>query len=606
MTTKKSQHDLPLTSLVSEWAKENEIEDEIEINDDQTGSTLRTILDIKDQGCTLYLESNEEDKTIFIYLYADFAIVRENSITAAALLVNEINAELPVGRLIAVVDKAYQFGYALDASSAPPSMEALNSVVGIANSVFENHFEELVKASDGLVSLPKIEDLDDAYPWDEIGGHEKILGWAKSLKHACHNPTSKEVWELIGSAAIMINGDPEYCLKIIKSIAKEAEINYVTFKNTDVIDMPSIHQLQELAPVIVYLEPGRWVVDGKDIDNETNEIAQSYEEFQEKLVSWLNSFTPESPVVLVTSIYDLDDIKDDLKQKGCFDLYMSLQDRSLELVGRDFIRQLGDEICGPSLISSQGKVGHFVNSFDTDKRDLTILALRRLHREESRKIEYIDLVDTEIHQLVEEGLIQEEVPEVRRNTAFHEAGHALTAVLESNGHNIPDYTSILPGASGFAGITVESHGFLMQQKDSGTYKDFRSDIRVALAGRAAEEILGGPLDTTYGCSSDLLDATKHCFKAFSTWGFAPSMEKEGQSESNLSIIFGTRTQSECAHLESLTRSFLEKEYQHVRDQLNHNKELLTKIADRLLEDPIVDQDELAEICAKFDIQVVKH
>jgi hypothetical protein len=78
MAIKKSQHNLPLTSLVSEWAKGNEIEDEIEINDDQTGSTLRTILDIKDQGCTLYLESNEEDKTIFIYLYADFAIVREN------------------------------------------------------------------------------------------------------------------------------------------------------------------------------------------------------------------------------------------------------------------------------------------------------------------------------------------------------------------------------------------------------------------------------------------------------------------------------------------------------------------------------------------------
>jgi hypothetical protein len=81
------------------------------------------------------------------------------------------------------------------------------------------------------------------------------------------------------------------------------------------------------------------------------------------------------------------------------------------------------------------------------------------------------------------------------------------------------------------------------------------------------------------------------------------MEKEGQSGSNLSIIRGTPTPSEYAHVEKLVREFVAEEYRYVIKTLTDNRGLLDDVAARLLWDPIVDQDELAELCIKHNVKV---
>ncbi len=50
----------------------------------------------------------------------------------------------------------------------------------------------------------------------------------------------------------------------------------------------------------------------------------------------------------------------------------------------------------------------------------------------------------------------------RRKTAYHEAGHACIAVIESQGRNVPDYCSIVP-ARDFAGIVMQSLSYVRLQ-----------------------------------------------------------------------------------------------------------------------------------------------
>ena len=84
------------------------------------------------------------------------------------------------------------------------------------------------------------------------------------------------------------------------------------------------------------------------------------------------------------------------------------------------------------------------------------------------------------------------------------------------------------------------------------------------------------------------------------------MDEPGQSESNLTVIYGDPTETEYAHIEKLTREFLAYEYKTVRDKLNQYKIVLEDIAKCLIDDPILDQNELAKICKKHKITVVEH
>ena len=79
------------------------------------------------------------------------------------------------------------------------------------------------------------------------------------------------------------------------------------------------------------------------------------------------------------------------------------------------------------------------------------------------------------------------------------------------------------------------------------------------------------------------------------------MEKAGQSESNLSVIIGEPTPSEYAHIEMLAREFVAEEYRYAVRKLTEHRALLNDVAERLLWDPVVDQDELTDICKKHGV-----
>ena len=168
------------------------------------------------------------------------------------------------------------------------------------------------------------------------------------------------------------------------------------------------------------------------------------------------------------------------------------------------------------------------------------------------------------------------------------------AALDSGGKNIPEYTSIVPSVA-FSGIVIESYAFHHAHDEMNTYRDFRHNIRICLAGRAAEEVIFGVEGISSGAAGDLENASRHASNAFAFWGFAPQMEKNGRSGSNLGVVFGKPSLSEMKHVETLVRQFLEEEYEVVKTMLEQNRSLLDAVAERLVADPILGQDELSAI-----------
>jgi len=94
-------------------------------------------------------------------------------------------------------------------------------------------------------------------------------------------------------------------------------------------------------------------------------------------------------------------------------------------------------------------------------------------------------------------------PEDRKLTAYHEIGHALTAILTDGATPVHKVT-ILPrgGALGFTATVPEQDNLHM------TKKAILASIDVAMGGRAAEELFFGNDQITTGCSDDLRKASQ--------------------------------------------------------------------------------------------------
>merc|ERR1719487_1030998 len=113
-------------------------------------------------------------------------------------------------------------------------------------------------------------------------------------------------------------------------------------------------------------------------------------------------------------------------------------------------------------------------------------------------------------------------PKRQRLVAYHEAGHAVAALLT------PDYVmvtkvTIIPRSNGAGGFTLFTPS--EERLESGMYskKYLESQLVVALGGRVAEEIIYGEDEVTTGASNDLQQVRSIARRMVAQWGFANDM-----------------------------------------------------------------------------------
>jgi len=438
--------------------------------------------------------------------------------------------------------------------------------------------------------------------WNLVQGNEPLIKWISEVNRAI-NLKDINNWMLAGRALLIINNSPDYVSRCLSRVAEDLDFNYLHLHFSIEDSLPKINNHLKQAPCIVYLDPKNWVNSLGELENTTNDSISRANEIRKHVLNLILKFNPNKPVIYITSNSDITEVNDDIKKVGGFERFLAIPDESFESIGISFMSLVGTGRCSVNLVKSPGKVGKLVDAnFESQElRGLAALGLQRLAVFEERSIEFLDLVHIATHDLLEEGVGSGSRTPVRRQTAFHESGHSVISMIESDGLNIPDYTSILPGASGFEGVSVGSYEYQMiRSKDNQTtYKQFRGRIRVLLAGRAGEEIAVGVEQISDGASSDLEQATRMASRYFAKCGFSPSMDQPGNSNANLYVIVQPVSESEQAQLEVMVRQFLQIEYDITLEILRKNFPLLHDVAERLMVDPVVDQAELREIFYKY-------
>jgi cell division protease FtsH len=185
--------------------------------------------------------------------------------------------------------------------------------------------------------------------------------------------------------------------------------------------------------------------------------------------------------------------------------------------------------------------------------------------------------------------------EERRNTAYHESGHALVAKLT-------------PGADPVHKVTIIPRGMalgLTQQvpiDDRHTYsRDFlEKQLRILFGGRAAEEIVLGHMTT--GAGNDLERATDLARKMVCEWGMSDQLGPMTFGKKEEQIFLGrdfTQVQDysegTAMEIDREVRRLILEAYNEARRLLEENIAVLHRMAERLLEKESIDGADIEDL-----------
>ena len=438
--------------------------------------------------------------------------------------------------------------------------------------------------------------LQSAHLWASFSRVSMLKRWAAELKSAVSNGADATVWRLTGKAAMIVHNDHKTCLELAKRIAFDANFNFIELDSNQIMELVgNSDYLQQKTPALVFVPQGEWSnrVDPKSDDDLTPVI-----QFQKKFSSYLEKIDPAHPLIFLTSCNAYQDISEELRQAGSFDRRFVISKPTLEEQGLAFLQQVGLEMCDSSLTAHPGKVGKLLDiHFDDDRRQgLIALAMQRIANKEKRLLTFKDLVGLGMQGSGETEALPETMSRANlERNAIHEAGHALVSMLDSGGTNIPEYSTIIQGED-YSGVVVESYGYHYSHDEQTSYAQMRHQIRISLAGRAAEElVLGIENVSAWGARSDLIKATGRAKQLMGLCGFSPSYEKHRSSRENLAVVEDAASISEDAHIENSARLFLAQQYDSVVNLIDSNRALLETITERLLKNKVLDQEDFLEI-----------
>jgi len=182
-------------------------------------------------------------------------------------------------------------------------------------------------------------------------------------------------------------------------------------------------------------------------------------------------------------------------------------------------------------------------------------------------------------------------PETRRRTAYHEAGHAIVGELLPEAHPV-NKVSILPRGMAL-GYTI---AMPTEDRYSQTQGEMEGSIAVLLAGRAAEMIVFGDMDT--GAANDLDRATDLARSMVCDFGMSEKLGpmRLGRRHGNPFLgrdIMEDRDYSEevARMIDSEVRALIERNYDRARDILAANQERLERIVACLMERESIEREE---------------
>jgi cell division protease FtsH len=185
----------------------------------------------------------------------------------------------------------------------------------------------------------------------------------------------------------------------------------------------------------------------------------------------------------------------------------------------------------------------------------------------------------------------------KRLTAYHEAGHAVIAFYTPDSDPIHKATIIPRG---------RALGMVMRLPENDRISMSRikllADLKVAMGGRLAEEMIFGTDKVTTGASSDIRMATNIARRMITEWGMSDKLGFLAYGDPQQEVFLG-HSVTQTRHMSEATSKVVDEEVRRIVDtcyeqakKLLHDKiKCLHNLAEALLEYETLSGDEIKEL-----------
>ena len=181
--------------------------------------------------------------------------------------------------------------------------------------------------------------------------------------------------------------------------------------------------------------------------------------------------------------------------------------------------------------------------------------------------------------------------EEKKNTAYHEAGHALIAAMTPGADPVHKVTIIPRGMA--LGLTMQ-----LPEADKHTYtKEFlEGTLAVLMGGRTAEEIFLGHITT--GAGNDIERATDIARNMVCEWGMS-NMDPLAYGKKEEAIFLGREiaqhrdfSEDTALQIDKEVKRIVSEAYEKAQNIVQSNRDTLERIALALLEREVLDANEV--------------
>lgn len=185
--------------------------------------------------------------------------------------------------------------------------------------------------------------------------------------------------------------------------------------------------------------------------------------------------------------------------------------------------------------------------------------------------------------------------EERRNTAYHESGHAILGYLLPKSDPVHKVTIIPRGRA--LGVTIQ-----LPEQDRYAYDRvyLTSRIAVLFGGRIAEEVFMNQMTT--GASNDFERATQIARDMVTRYGMSDTLgtmvyaENEGEVFLGRSVTRQTNMSEETMRkVDAEVRRILDEQYARARKMIEENREKIEAMTKALLEYETIDAEQIKDI-----------
>ena len=451
-----------------------------------------------------------------------------------------------------------------------------------------------------------LDDAKERVTFADVAGCDEAKEEVSELVDFLRDPTKfQNLGGRIPRGVLMVGSPGTGKTLLAKAIAGEAKVPFFSISGSDFVEMfvgvgaarvrDMFEQAKKQSPCIVFIDEidavGRQRGAGLGGGNDEREQTLN------ALLVEMDGFEGASGVIVIAATNRPDVLDPALLRPGRFDrqVVVPLPDiRGREQIIMVHMRKVPVASDVKADILARGTPGMSGADLANLVNEAALFAARRSKR-------FVEMADFESAKdkimmgAERKSMIMPE--EERRNTAYHESGHALVAKLLPKTDPVHKVTIIPRGRA--LGLTMQ----LPAEDRYSMDKDrILSTIAVLFGGRIAEEIFMHQMTT--GASNDFERATDMARKMVTQWGMSEALGTMVYAENEGEVFLGRSvtthkniSEATMQKVDAEIRRIIDQQYALARSLIEANRDKIEAMTKALLEWETIDTDQINDIIA---------